>query len=167
MHPEAVEDKWRILVTHAQDDFRHIRKHIYESNFAFIVMCAAFLLMMSINIFAFRLMRMFKEAHRLFNMAPDDTPKESQYLLELNYSTLYNTPYERQAHWVIAMQAVWQAGRRTASRERKQGGLQLRRASKLASGIIRYNFNTHHTDKACAWPRGTDQTPTSPNLDFG
>jgi hypothetical protein len=28
MHPEAVEDKWRILVTHAQDDFRHIRKHI-------------------------------------------------------------------------------------------------------------------------------------------
>jgi hypothetical protein len=53
MHPEAVEDKWRILVTHTQDDFRHIRKHIYERNFSFIVMCAAFLLMMSINIFAY------------------------------------------------------------------------------------------------------------------
>jgi hypothetical protein len=25
MHPEAGEDKWRILVTHAQDNFRHIR----------------------------------------------------------------------------------------------------------------------------------------------
>jgi hypothetical protein len=85
------------------------------------------------HIFALRLMRMFQEAHRLFNMAPNDTPKESQYLLELNYSTLYNTPYERQAHWVLAMQAVWQAGRRTASWEREQGGLQQRRAAKLAS----------------------------------
>jgi hypothetical protein len=98
--------------------------------------------MMSINIFALRLMRMFKEAHRLFNMAPDDTPKESQYLLELNYSTLYNTSYERQAHWVLAMQVVWQAGRRTALREREQGRLQQRRAAKLASQIIRYSFNT-------------------------
>ncbi len=105
-------------------------------------MCAAFLLMMSINIFALKLMRLFQEAHRLFNMAPDNTPKESQYLLELNYSTLYNTPYERQAHWVLAMQAVWQAGRRTALQEREQGGLHQRWAAKLASQIIRYNFDT-------------------------
>jgi hypothetical protein len=91
MHPEGVEDKWRILVTHAQDDCRYIRQQIFESKFAFIMMCAAFLLMISINILVLRLMRMFQEAHRLFNMAPEDTPKESQYPLDkLNYSTLYN-----------------------------------------------------------------------------
>ena len=83
MHPEGVEDKWRILVTGAQDECRYIRKLIYESNFAFITMCAAFLLMMSINI-SLRLMRMFQEVHRLFNMALDNNPKEIQYLLELN-----------------------------------------------------------------------------------
>ncbi len=72
---------------------------------------------------------MFQEAHRLFNMSPDNTPKESQYLLELNYSTLYNTAYEKQVHWVLAMQVVWQAGLRTVLREREQGGLQQRRAA--------------------------------------
>jgi hypothetical protein len=78
MHPEGVEDKWRILVTCAQDDCKYIRQQMFESKFAFIKMCTAFLLMMSINILALRLMRMFQEAHRLFNMAPKDTPKESQ-----------------------------------------------------------------------------------------
>ncbi len=110
MHPtKGVKDKWRILVTRAQDDCRHIRQQIFESNFAFITMCAAFLLMMSINVLALRLMRMFQEAHRLFNkMAPDDIPRESQYPLdELNYFTLYNASHERQAHWVLTMQAVW------------------------------------------------------------
>ncbi len=68
MHPEGVEDKWRILVTGAQDDVRYIRKLMYESNFAFIAMCAVFLLMVSItiNIFALRLMRMFQEVLRQF-----------------------------------------------------------------------------------------------------
>ncbi len=98
MHPEGVEDKRRALVTCVEDVCRYIRKQMYESNLSFIVMCAAFLLMMSINIFALRLMRMSQEVHRLFSKAFNDNSKESQFLLELNYSTPYNTPYERQAH---------------------------------------------------------------------
>ncbi len=142
MHPEGVEDKWSALVTCAQDVCRYIRKQMHESDLAFIVMCAAFLLMMSINIFALRLMRMSQEVHRLFNTALDDNPKESQSLLELNYSTQYNTPYERQAHWAMAIYAVWQAGWRTASQERTRGGLQQRQAAKLAARGIYYNFST-------------------------
>jgi hypothetical protein len=143
MHPEGVEDKWRILVTCAQDDCRYIRQQIFESKFAFIMMCTAFLLMMFINILALRLMRMFQEAHRLFNMAPEDTPQKSQYPLDkLNYSTLYNASYETQAHRGLAMQVAWQAGLRTALRERAQGALQQRRAAKLAAQKIRYNINT-------------------------
>ncbi len=133
MHPEGVDNKWRALVTCAQNVGRYIRKQMYESNLAFNVICASLLLMMSINTFALRLMRMSQEVHRLFNMALDDNPKESQSLLELNFSTPYNTPYERQAHWVMAIQVIWQARRRTALQERTQGGLQPRHAAKLAA----------------------------------
>jgi hypothetical protein len=107
------------------------------------MMCTAFLLMISINILVLRLMRMFQEAHRLFNMAPEDTPKESQYPLnKLNYSTLYNASYETQVHRGQAMQVAWRAGRRTALQERAQDALQQRRAAKLAAQRIRYNFST-------------------------
>jgi hypothetical protein len=74
-------------------------------------MCTAFLLMISIVILVLRLMRIFQEAHRLFNMPPEDTPKESQYPLDkLNYSTLYNASYEMQVHRGLATQVAWQAG---------------------------------------------------------
>ncbi len=143
MHPEGVEDKGRILVTRAQDDCRYIRKQIFESKFAFIMMCAAFLSMISIDILVLRLMRMFQEAHRLFNMAPEDTPKESQYPLDkLNYSTLYHASYETQVHRGLATQVTWRAGRRTALQERAQDALQQRQAAKLTAQRIRYNFST-------------------------
>ncbi len=38
-----------------------------------------------------------QEVHRLLNTAPTDIPKESQYLLELDHSALYNALYKRQA----------------------------------------------------------------------
>jgi hypothetical protein len=80
-------------------------------------MCAALFLMMSINIVASRLMRMFQEVHSLFNTALNNTPNDRQYL-ELNYSTLYKATYERQAHWVLKMQVAWRAGQRTALHEK-------------------------------------------------
>jgi hypothetical protein len=39
-----------------------------------------------------------QEVHRLLDTAPANIPKESQCLLELNHSTLYNSSYERQAY---------------------------------------------------------------------
>jgi hypothetical protein len=65
---------------------------------------------------------MFQEVHRLFNTTLNNTPNDRQYL-ELYYSTLYKEPYERQAHWVLAMQTAWQAGWRNALWEKAQGGL--------------------------------------------
>jgi hypothetical protein len=65
-----------------------------------------------------------QEVHKLLDTAPADIPKESQYLLELDHSTLYNASYKRQAYWVLAMQVARHAGWRTVTRKRAQGGLQ-------------------------------------------
>jgi hypothetical protein len=35
-----------------------------------------------------------------------DVPLESQYLLELNHSSVYNARYEEQAYWVLALKAA-------------------------------------------------------------
>jgi hypothetical protein len=40
----------------------------------------------------------FKEVDWLLDMAPEDIPAGSQYLLELDYSALYNASLERQSY---------------------------------------------------------------------
>ncbi len=55
-----------------------------------------------------------QEVHKLLDTAPANIPKQSQYLLELDHSTLYNASYERQAYCILAMQAACRAGRQTA-----------------------------------------------------
>jgi hypothetical protein len=47
-----------------------------------------------------------REIHELLETAPSDVPPESQYLLELDHSTLYNASYEDQAYWVLALKAA-------------------------------------------------------------
>jgi hypothetical protein len=44
--------------------------------------------------------------HELLETAPSDVPPESQYLLELDHSTLYNASYKDQAYWVLALKAA-------------------------------------------------------------
>jgi hypothetical protein len=120
-----------------------------ESNFALILMCAALLLAMPIDIVALRLMwRCFRKC--------------TSYSRWLNYSTLYNAPcesYKRQAHWVFAMQAVWHAGWSIALQEK------MHKESATFSTLT----TTTGTQKrhVLDWPWGTDQTLTSPNLNFG
>ncbi len=52
------------------------------------------------------------ELDKLIDTPLGDIPEESRYLLELDYSKLYNASFEGQTYWVLAMKAVRRAGRR-------------------------------------------------------
>ncbi len=47
-----------------------------------------------------------KEVDQLLDTNPDDIPQESQYLRELDFTSLYNSSFERQSYWVLAMKAA-------------------------------------------------------------
>jgi hypothetical protein len=47
-----------------------------------------------------------KEVGRLMDMNPDNILQGSQYLLELDFISLYNSSFERQSYWVLAMKAA-------------------------------------------------------------
>ncbi len=55
---------------------------------------------------------LLRELDRLINTPPEEVPEGSKYLLELDYSDLYNASFERQSYWVLAMKAARRAGRR-------------------------------------------------------
>jgi hypothetical protein len=60
-----------------------------------------------------------REVDQLLDTPPDKLPQDSRYLLELDYSTLYNVLFECQSYWVLAMKAARRAGQRsTALRQR-------------------------------------------------
>jgi hypothetical protein len=47
-----------------------------------------------------------KEVDQLLDTNLDDILQESQYLLELDFTSLYNSSFERQSYWVLAMKAA-------------------------------------------------------------
>jgi hypothetical protein len=82
-----------------------------------------------------------KEVDWLLDTAPEDIPAVSQYLLELDYSALYNALLERQLYWVLAMKAAccavkWEA---TASKCRRRSQMKLR--AKVSTRKPRYDFS--------------------------
>ncbi len=62
-----------------------------------------------------------KEVDWLLDTALEDIPAGSQYLLELDYSALYNASLERQLYWVLAMKATCRAGKREATASKRRG----------------------------------------------
>jgi hypothetical protein len=56
-----------------------------------------------------------REVHELLETPSSDVPPESQYLLELDHSSMYNVSYEEQAYWVLALKAARRAGRRVGA----------------------------------------------------
>jgi hypothetical protein len=52
----------------------------------------------------------FCKIHKLLETPLSDVLPESQYLLELNHSSMYNVIYEEQAYWVVALKAARRAG---------------------------------------------------------
>jgi hypothetical protein len=64
---------------------------------------------------------LLRKLDRLIDTPSDDIPEESRYLLEVDYSTLYSTSFERQSYWVLAMKAARWAGCRTSTSPKQKG----------------------------------------------
>ncbi len=69
----------------------------------------------------------------LLESDPADLPAESKFLLEIDYSSLLRSSFDRQSYWVRAMKAARQAGRRVATLQRNNGAGARRRQAKRAS----------------------------------
>ena len=82
-----------------------------------------------------------REVHRLLDTPPSEVPPESQYLLELDHSSIYTASYEDQAYWVLAVKAAHRAGRRTKGcRHRRNRHLHKRRTTPTQNKP-RYDFS--------------------------
>ncbi len=62
-----------------------------------------------------------KEVDCLMDINPDEIPQGSQYLLEMDFTSLYNASFERQSYWVLALKAAWQAGRHAEHNSKSRG----------------------------------------------
>jgi hypothetical protein len=74
-----------------------------------------------------------KEVERLLDTSPEDILAGSQYLLESDYSALYNAYLERQLYWVLAMKAACWAGRRVSEASKSRGRTHRRLQAKMAN----------------------------------
>jgi hypothetical protein len=82
-----------------------------------------------------------KEVDWLLDTAPEDIPAGRQYLLELDYSTLYNAPLEWQSYWVLAMSATCRAGKRDATASGRIGCAQRKLKAKRSLQKPTYDFS--------------------------
>ncbi len=82
-----------------------------------------------------------REVHELLETPLSNVPPESQYLLELDHSSMYNTSYEEQAYWVLALKAARRAGRRVSAQSRCRGRSQRNRPAAAAAKKPRYDFS--------------------------
>jgi hypothetical protein len=74
-----------------------------------------------------------KEVDWLLDTAPEDIPAGSQYLLELDFSALYNASLERQLYWVLAMKASCRAGKLEATASKCRGCSQRKLRAKVST----------------------------------
>ena len=93
---------------------------------------------------------LLRELDRLIDTPPEEVPEGSRYLLELDYSDLYNSTFEHQSYWVLAMKAARRAGRRAKARQ--QGPRKTRRPHSLKDRTNRrapcYDFTNDDTRMA-------------------
>jgi len=88
-----------------------------------------------------RRQEVLEEVDRLMDTNPDDIPQESQYLLEMDFTTLYNSSFERQSYWVLAMKAARRAGRRVSHNARSKGASHRRRQATPHKSRVVYDFS--------------------------
>ena len=74
---------------------------------------------------------LLRELDKLIDTPPEEIPEGSKYLLELDYSDLYNTTFERQSYWVLAMKAARRAGRRMKAQHTISRKLRRKRCRNL------------------------------------
>jgi len=81
------------------------------------------------------------EINELLETPLSEIPPQSQYLLELDHSSMYNARYEDQAYWVLALKAARRAGRRAAVLRRSRGRSQCNRLATTGKKKIFYDFS--------------------------
>ncbi len=82
-----------------------------------------------------------KEVDRLLDTNPDDIPKESQYLMELDFTSLYSASFEKQSYWVLAMKAARRAGRQANHQAKSKGASHRRKQAKSRNQRAVYDFS--------------------------
>jgi hypothetical protein len=82
-----------------------------------------------------------KEVDCLMDTNPDINPQGSQYLLEMDFTSLYNASFERQSYWVPAMKAAWQEGRCAKHNSKLRGASHCWRQAKARKPCVVYNFS--------------------------
>ncbi len=82
-----------------------------------------------------------KEVDHLLDMNTDDIPKESQYLLELDFTPLYSASFEKQSYWVLSMKAARRAGRCANHQAKSKGASHRRRQAKACNKRAVYDFS--------------------------
>ncbi len=85
------------------------------------------------------------EVDSLLDTSPDKIPEGSMYLLELDFSSLYNTSFEWQPYWVQAMKAAWRAGQRTVQPARRTSGSTQHAATQQQQSKLQYDFTRNDT----------------------
>jgi hypothetical protein len=83
---------------------------------------------------------LLRELDKLINTPSDDIPEESRYLLELDYSELYNAPLEQQSYWVLAMKAARRAGRQASASARHRSQRKRNTPTDNKTQKARYDF---------------------------
>ncbi len=68
-----------------------------------------------------RRQEVLKEVDCLMDTKPDEIPQGSQYLLDMDFTSLYNASFERQSYWVLVMKAARRAGRRAKHNSKSRG----------------------------------------------
>ena len=90
-----------------------------------------------------------------------EIPEGSRYLLELDYSELYNSSFESQSYWVLAMKAARRAGRRVqkhrSSPRRKRRSTSGNPSGRTKRHVPRFDFLTGQ--RANGARTGTQSTP--------
>jgi hypothetical protein len=82
-----------------------------------------------------------REISELLETPPSNITPQSQYLLELDHSSMYNARYEDQAYWVLALKAARCAGRQAAVLQRSRGRSQHNRLATTAKKKTCYDFS--------------------------
>jgi hypothetical protein len=82
-----------------------------------------------------------KELDCLMDTNPDEIPQGSQYLLEMDFTSLYNASFERQSYCVLAVKAARQAGCCAQHNSKLRGASHRWRQAKARKPHVVYDFS--------------------------
>jgi hypothetical protein len=99
-----------------------------------------------------------KEVDCLMDTNPDDILQGSQYLLELNFTSFYNSSFKRQSYWVLPIKAAQQGGCRANHKAKSRGASHQWRQARAHKPRTVYNFSRdlavmNHELQQCPQPR--------------